>query len=425
VLTDNEFVGGGDSVIEKTEVAVVGAGPYGLSLAAHLRDAGTDFRIIGHAMDAWRNHMPKGMLLKSDGFASNLYDPQGEYPLSRYCRDQGIAYHDKRIPVQLDTFVDYGLLFARRFVPELKTALVKSLCRDGDGFELRLDDDCLIKARRVVVAVGIERFKHIPGTLHRLGEQVSHSYDHRDLSTFTGRRIAVVGAGASAIDIAGLMRDHDADVELICRIDRLSFGGPPRPNDPSFWESLRNPSSGLGPGWRSRFCTDAPLVFHMGPASLRLLIVAKHLGPFAAFVMKEKIEGRVPVRSGSEIADAALQGARVRLTLSGPDGTASERSYDHVVAATGYRVDIGRLEFLNAALRSEIACVESTPILSTRFQSSVRGLFFVGPVAANSFGPMLRFAYGAGFASRRVADALKPRRSPLLFASRLPTTSAS
>jgi thioredoxin reductase len=368
--------------------------------------------------------MPEGMLLKSDGFASNLYDPQGEYPLSRYCRELGIAYDAKRIRVRLDTFRDYGLAFARRFVPELTAALVQSLRREGNSFALRLDDGSLIMAPRVVVAVGVERFKHIPEKLARLGEQVSHSYDHRDLSVFTGRRIAVVGGGASAIDIAGLMRDHEADVELICRADRLGFGGPRRPDDPPLWERLRNPTTGIGPGWRSRLCTDAPLLFYMGPAHLRLLIVRKHLGPFADFVMKEKIEGRVPVRNGCEIADAALEGGRVRLTLRKRDGTTSEGSYDHVVAGTGYRVDINRLEFLDEALRSEIACVKNTPILSTRFQSSVRGLFFVGPVAANSFGPMLRFAYGAGFASRRIAGALKPKRSLVPFASRRPSVSA-
>jgi Pyridine nucleotide-disulphide oxidoreductase len=405
-------------VVVKTEVAIVGAGPYGLSLAAHLRSAGADFRVIGHPMEAWRNHMPEGMLLKSDGFASNLYDPQGEYPLSRHCRELGIAYDDKRTRVRLDTFVDYGLAFARRFVPELTVALVQSLRREGSGFELRLDDGSLVMARRIVVAVGVGRFKNIPEKLRRLGDQVSHSYDHRDLSVFTGRRIAVVGAGASAIDIAGLMRDHDADVELICRADRLGFGGPRRENDPSLWESLRNPSSGIGPGWPSRLCTDATLLFYMGPAPLRLKIVEKHLGPFADFVMKEKIEGRVPVRNGCEIADTALEGGRIRLTLRKRDGTTSGQSYDHVVAGTGYRVDINRLEFLDKSLRSEIACVKNTPILSTRFQSSVRGLFFVGPVAANSFGPMMRFAYGAGFASRRVAGALKPRRSFIPFASR-------
>ena len=280
-------------------------------------------------------------------------------------------------------------------------------------------------ARRVVVAVGVGRFKNIPEKLRRLGEQVSHSYDHRDLSIFTGRRIAVVGAGASAIDVAGLMRDHGVDVELICRAEQLGFGGPRRPDDPSLWESLRNPTSGIGPGWRSRLCTDAPLLFHVGPASLRLLIVKKHLGPFADFVMREKIDGRVPVHSGCEIADAALNGGRVRLTLRKRDGTTSEGSYDHVVAGTGYRIDVNRLEFLDNALRLEIACVENTPILSTRFQSSVRGLSFIGPIAANSFGPMLRFAFGAGFASRRVAAALKSKRSLALFPSRPPSVSTS
>jgi hypothetical protein len=415
----------GGSVSVKTEVAIIGAGPYGLSLAAHLRSAGANFRVIGHPMDAWRNHMPEGMLLKSDGFASNLYDPQGEYPLSRHCRELGIGYDGKRTRVRLDTFIDYGLAFARRFVPELTVALVQSLRREGNWFALRLNDGSGILARRVVVAVGVGRFKNIPEKLSRLGEQVSHSYDHRDLSEFTGRRIAVVGAGASAVDIAGLARDHDADVELICRANRLTFGGPRRENDPSLRESLRNPSSGIGPGWPSRLCTDAPLLFYMGPARLRLKIVEKHLGPFADFVMKEKIEGRVPVHSSCEIADAAVQGGRVRLKLRKRDGTASEGLYDHVVAGTGYRVDINRLEFLDETLRSEIGCVENTPILSTRFQSSVRGLFFVGPAAANSFGPMMRFAYGAGFASRRVAGALKPKRSLVRFSSRPPALSVS
>ncbi len=220
-------------MIVKTDVAIIGAGPYGLSLASHLRSAGADFRVIGHPMEAWRNHMPEGMLLKSDGFASNLSDPQGEYPLSRYCGELGIAYDDKRTRVRLDTFIGYGLAFASRFIPELTIALVQSLRREGNGFALRLDDGSLIMARRVVVAVGVGRFKNIPEKLRGLGEQVSHSYDHHDLSVFTGRRIAVVGAGASAIDIAGLMRDHDADVELICRADHLNFGGPRRLNDPS------------------------------------------------------------------------------------------------------------------------------------------------------------------------------------------------
>src|SRR5271170_1281431 len=123
-----------------SEVGIVGAGPYGLSLAAHLRAAGVGFRIFGSPMETWREHMPEGMLLKSDGFASSLYDPKDTYPLSRYCAERSIEYADDHIPVKLDTFYDYGLTFSDRFVRSVEEKLVVSIGRDGDAFLLTLQD---------------------------------------------------------------------------------------------------------------------------------------------------------------------------------------------------------------------------------------------------------------------------------------------
>ena len=405
----------------RTKVAIIGAGPYGLSLAAHLRGAGIDFRIFGHPMDAWRNHMPEGMLLKSDGFASNFYDPDGEYPLARFCHEKGIEYDDQRLPVRLDTFVDYGRAFGRRFAAELKETLVASVARAPGGFSLKCDNGEVVDARRVVVAAGIGPFRFLPGALARLDPKlVSHSYDHRDLDRFAGQRVAVIGAGSSAIDLAGLLRDHACDVRLICRADALKFGSAPSGRPRSAWRRLRHPASGLGPGWRSRLSTDAPLVFHALPAALRLPIVKRHLGPAASWRMREKIDGRVPVLSGHELVDAAAESDCVRLSLRQHGGACETAIFDHVIAATGYRVDIRRLDFINAALRAEIACVDETPILSTRFESSSDSLFFVGPVAANSFGPLMRFALGARFASRRVLGALRPSRDAASLEGRAP-----
>jgi len=391
------------------DVAIIGAGPYGLSLAAHLKILGLDFQIFGHPMDAWRSHMPAGMLLKSDGFASNLYDPTGEFSLADYCREHGFAYHDEQIPVPLDAFVGYGLEFARRFVPDLIDTLIVAVKREADGFKLTSADGEVVGARRVVVAAGIGRFARRPPQFDGLGpEYASHSYDHHDLSIFSHRTVAVVGAGASAIDLAALLSDRAADVRLICRANKLRFGSKPSERGRSLWQRLRHPSSGLGPGWRSRLSTDAPLLFHALPAPARLPIVRRHLGPAAGWPMREKVEGRVEVLRGHELLGASVVGGRVQLSLRKADGTPVAASCDHVIAATGYRVDIDRLGFIEEPLRSDIACVEKTPILSSRFESSVEGLFFIGPAAANSFGPLMRFAFGARFAARRVADALKP-----------------
>ena len=391
----------------RVDVAIVGAGPYGLSLAAHLRSAGVDFRLFGHPMESWRRHMPEGMLLKSDGFASNLSDSLGEYPLARYCDDRSIDYSDDQTPVKLQTFCDYGLAFQNRFAPDLEEKLVKSIEHDGEAFTLRLDDGALALASRVVIAVGIGHFRYIPDGLRQLSDQfVSHSFDHHDLSQFSGRRVAVVGGGASAIDLTGLLHEQGCDVQLICRRDALKFSSPPTAGPRSPWQRIRHPRSGLGPGLRSRFATDAPLLIHFLPQAVRLEFVRRHLGPAAGWPMKEKVLGRVSVRTGCEPTLAKVSNGFVTLELQTRDGQRSEVIVDHVIAATGFRTDLRRLKFLGASLQSEIANIAQAPTLSSSFESSIRGLYFVGPIAASSFGPLMRFAYGASFASRRMTQVL-------------------
>ena len=151
-----------------TDIAIIGAGPYGLAIGAHLRAAGANFQIFGRPMDLWQCHMPEGMLLKSDGFASNLYDPRGEFPLAHYCRDHAIDYSDDRIPVRLDTFVDYGIAFKNRFVPNVDESLVDTVRQCGSGFALTLNSGRTIKAKYVVVATGVQHFRYLPEQLKSL-----------------------------------------------------------------------------------------------------------------------------------------------------------------------------------------------------------------------------------------------------------------
>jgi thioredoxin reductase len=385
-------------------VAIIGAGPYGLSIAAHLKARNVDLRIFGAPMNFWRTHMPKGMHLKSEGFASSLYDPGSAFTLEVYCKEKSIPYADVGLPVPLEVFTAYGLEFQKRFVPELENKIVNSLERSADGFRIRLEDGEVISARRVVMAIGLTHFEYVPPTLAALPEQLrTHSSKHHDLDQFRGRDVAVVGAGASALDLAALLYQVGARVEVIARKSVIRFHAPPEKREPSFIDRLRTPITGIGPGWKLFWCTNAPLVFRQMPQEFRLDKVRRILGPAPCWFTKEQVVGKVGLNVGVNITEAKVQSGRVSLQLTDGAGDRKTLVADHVIAATGYRVDLRRLAFVHPDLHSGIQHVEHTPVLSSNFESAVPGLYFVGVTAANTFGPLLRFAFGAGFTARRLS----------------------
>jgi thioredoxin reductase len=394
------------------EVAIVGAGPYGLSVAAHLRDAGVPFRIFGKPMSTWRGHMPKGMKLKSDGFASNLSAPDADSTLEAWSAANGRPYSAQKEPVELEDFVAYSRWFAQTYVPGLEPFDVINIVHEGGIYTLTLETGAVVHARRLVMAVGITWFKRLPDELGGLAPQhVSHAFDHHDLTRFKGKDIVVLGAGASAIDTAIALDDAGARVKVAARRQVIDFHIAPGDSDDTLLRQLQKPDSGIGAGWRSFFCANTPLLFHRLPEQLRLRAVKRHLGPAPGWSTRERFKDRIEARLGRHLREARTDGGRVTLTFETTDGVAETLAADHVIAATGYRADLARLPFLHDSLRSRIAEVEGTPILSDQFEASVPGLYFVGLLAANSFGPLLRFMFGAEFAAPRLAAHLKRKCS--------------
>jgi Pyridine nucleotide-disulphide oxidoreductase len=387
------------------EAAIIGAGPYGLSIAAHFRALGIPHRIFGRPMDSWVSHMPKGMLLKSDGFASNLSDPRGGFSLKRFCLENGIDYADMGNPVRLETFSAYGRAFQERMVPDLEEKLVANVDRSGDGFVLTLDDGEEVSTKRVIFAVGITHFRNVPAVLQQLpGEFLSHSFQVSDVGGFRGRRVVLIGAGSSAIDLAALLYEAGADVQLVARAKALLFHEKmPMDKPRSLWQKMRSPLSGLGPGIRSRIFADAPALFRYLPENYRLETVRTFLGPAGGWFAKEKVIGKVPLVLGFSLERAEVLDHHVSLQLRSDDGNVRNIESEHVIAATGYKVDVSRLKFLSPALRDKIRLLEGAPILSSSFESSIPGLYFVGLAAANSFGPVMRFACGAGYTARTLS----------------------
>jgi thioredoxin reductase len=376
-------------------------------------------------MDSWISHMPAGMLLKSDGFASNLTDPSGDYTLGQFCAEKGISYRDKGLPISRSTFAAYGLAFRDQKVPELEDKTVMSIEPDGDGFVVGLDTGETFRARQVILAIGVTHFGYIPESIANLpSEYVSHSGQHSDVARLRGKKVVIIGGGSSALDLAGLMHEVGVDVQLVARkpLKFHSKSDKPRP----WWDTMWRPPSGLGPGWKSFFFANCPNLFHYLPEGLRVELVRRVLGPSGGAFIREKVEGKVPTLVDFTPTSARLEDGRVRLELVDGVGTKREIIADRVVGATGYRVNLEKLQFLNKETRSRIKTVVGSPALSSDFESSVPGLYFVGLAAAISFGPVMRFAFGADFTARTVAKAVvrSLAREPLAFPAKAAATAS-
>ena len=392
------------------DVAIIGTGPHGLSLAAHLKSRGIDFRIFGRPMGTWAEHMPKTMMLKSDGFVSNLSAPARESTLKAWCARAGVAYADEGLPISLETFLRYAAWFRKRYVPELEDTMVTALETDGELYTLTLETGERVTARNVVISVGITWFQHTPGFLSGLpSDLASHSYDHRDVSRFRGRDVAVIGGGASAVNLVDELANEGARARIIARTDAIEYNRIPDASDQTLFARIQHPPSGIGRGWRSFFCAQAPLLFYRLPDSLKQRAIRSHMMPAAGFYMRGKIEGRVATSLGRSIDRAEAADGKVRLTLSDPDGRQEKLDFDHVVAATGYHPDMRRIPFLAKELCEHITLPDGSPIISDSFETPARGLFVTGPATMSSFGPLMRFMVGAEFAAPRVAARLERR----------------
>ena len=249
---------------DTVDVAIIGAGPYGLALAAHLRAAGVDYRHFGIPMRLWQAAMPKGMFLKSQGFASNISDPEGTHTLEAFCKATSRPYASYGLPVPLDTFVSYG----QWFQSELGLAIEEVMVTDIDSSAMADSSSTVggverVLARRVVVAIGVEHFAYVPEPLSGLPSALcTHSSAHTDLAAFRGQEVIVVGAGQSALESAALLHENGAAVQVLAR--KRAGGLERRRRSRSTGrclQRLREPESGLGSGWGTWFYSNHPDLF--------------------------------------------------------------------------------------------------------------------------------------------------------------------
>jgi FAD-dependent urate hydroxylase len=381
-------------------VAVVGAGPYGLATTSLLRSAGIETQVFGDPMSFWSRHMPAGMKLRSPRSASNIGQNEGVLTLDTFERSRNRA-PGADSPIPLEDFVAYGRWFQSRVAPDVEPVPVIRVARDGAGFRIETSEGDAGVVDRVVVAAGIHAFAWRPPAFRDLPAQVaSHASEHHDLSPFAGRRVAVIGAGQSALETAALLDAAGADARVIVRRPHVHwrrrwFVRPPL----NIIGRMMYSSSQVGP---AGICliTDQPDRVRRLPLPVQRAIDRRSMRPEADLPLRPLLAGRIMAGRTIERTEAANGVARLRFN----DG--STREFDHVMLATGYRIDLSKYAFLDPDMLSGVHVRDGYPVLDEAFQTSLPGLHIVGAPAAASFGPLMRFIAGSGYAASAVARAV-------------------
>jgi FAD-dependent urate hydroxylase len=352
--------------------------------------------------------MPADMYLKSEPYGSDMSCPQTGYDLAGYSRSERVEGIGRGVPLSLERFINYSDWYIKHLVPDVTDVRVTEIKALDRGFSVSLADAEPIAVSNVVVATGILPHVHIPAELSGLpAELVSHTSAHHHFDRFRGRKVAVVGAGSSALETAALLHEAGCEVQLLVRRPPVWSMEAPRPLTPL--TRLRN--NKLCEGWKCPLW-NSPDLFRMLPASVRVVKARTVLGPLGAWWLRERVEGVIEVLDGTRVRRAEASGSGVKLLLDGPSRPSLK--VDHVIAGTGYRVDIAHLDFLPEELRARIATLSGYPALTRAGESTVPGLYFAGAPASFSLGPSMRFIAGThNLAAHLTRSVIRRGKSPV------------
>ena len=358
-------------------------------------------------MNTWRAHMPLGLFLKSEPHGSVISAPARGYDLATYSRLHGFDdYVDRVGPLSLDRFLGYADWFIDQLVPDIRDLTVTSVTPDHGGFKVEFAEEAPAFVRQVIVATGVLPYAYVPDELSGLpSDLMTHSAVHDRLDNFGGKRVAVIGAGQSALQTAALLHEQGAEVQVIARRQQLRW-------EEAVAQELRlldyvmSPPTKLCEGWGCVFLIS-PDAFRLLPPSVRANKALNTLGPKGAWWLRDRVEGVLDVLTGHGLRSAEPHGSGVQLHLDGPERSTVEA--DHVIAGTGFRINVSRLSFLSEEILAGLATRVNCPVVNRAGESSVPGLYFAGAHTMASQGPGVRFIAGTHYTSAQLARSVARR----------------
>jgi cation diffusion facilitator CzcD-associated flavoprotein CzcO len=389
--------------VSRIAVAIIGAGPYGLSLAAHLSARNIEHRIFGRPMQFWSQVADAGgdRFLRTYCFGTNISTPDPGFTFADYSRPRGLETFE---PCSIGDFAAYGHWFQQTNVPWVEPVDVAEVAGQANGFTVTLEDGRRVSADRVIIAIGLTAFAYVPPAIAALPLTLAaHTSKITSFAAFAGRDVAVIGAGQSALEAAALLHEVGARPQLLVRKSAIHWMRRVS-HSRSLWRRLRSPISSLGSGPKAWALANFPGAMHRVPAAWRTRLVRNHLPPEGAWWLRERVDNLMPIHFGTTIDQAREVDGRVDLRLRVADNDGERRLLvDHVIAGTGYDIDVERVAFLHPALRCAIQRLGCAPRLNANFETSIPGLGVIGPASAMSFGPLFRFVAGSEYTARIVS----------------------
>jgi thioredoxin reductase len=353
------------------DIIIIGAGPYGISIAAHAAARHLSYKLLGYPMDFWKNQMPQNMFIRTPPDLVSFSDPKGEFTIQRYSLESNTKLES---PMPRTVFVQYASWFAEKAGVEFTPEWVESLSYNGNCYSLTTESGQQLTAKNVVIATGIKDFQYIPKMFNELSSKwVSHTLGYTSFKQFREKNIIVVGSGQSAWEAAALLHEAKANVQLVFRNKAPVYGG--NRVEEVVLKKIGN-------------------IFFKLPRLFKKKIwhIASVTVPIAHF-LRSYVEGKVSQVSNVSVVQSFVDDDRIQLKLS----NGSMMNADHVIVASGFKINLERLPFLEKDLKSKIIREEDYaefPKLNRYFESNCKGLYFAGPLSSHSHGPTFRFILG-------------------------------
>jgi len=384
-----------------TDLLIIGAGPFGLAVAAYARHLGIDHTVVGKPMEFWNANMPTGMYLRSASDWS--LDPVGVHTIVKFLETQGLTPADVE-PLSLQFYLRYAQWFQEQKRIETLPAFVQRLDYLDDEshrFRAMLDDDRVVSASHAVIAVGFKYFKYLPPELVAClpAGRYAHTCNLVDFRGLKGKRCLIVGGRQSAFEWAALLTEAGAAaVHVSYRHDSPTF----KAADWS-WVNPLVEAMIENPGWFRRLTQK-----EQDAVSHRLWVEGR-----------SKVEPWLEPRV-MQATTTLWPRTQVVAVHEGPDGLAvrldngSTLTVDSVILATGYKVNIGQVPFLaRGNILNRLETRNGFPVLDEHFESNIPGLFMTSMAAVQDFGPFFAFTVSVRTSARLIGEAVtSQQRSP-------------